>query len=120
MRQHHARSMRRQDTVIAARGWGRGSNVKRLDQIVLIGSFIGFSWLAMQAAHELGHVLGAKAGGGTVIKVVLHPCTISRRGEKRRSALFIPHSALHTPHSKAPFCLAARRKPIYPRAKLSH
>lgn len=52
--------------------------MKRLDQIVLIGTFIGFSWLAMQAVHELGHVLGAIATGGQVIKVVLHPCTISQ------------------------------------------
>ena len=52
--------------------------MKRTDQIVLIGAFIGFSWLAMQAVHELGHVLGAVATGGQVTKVVLHPCTISR------------------------------------------
>ena len=52
--------------------------IKRLDQIVLIGMFIGFSWLAMQAVHELGHVLGAVTSGGHVTKVVLHPCTISR------------------------------------------
>ena len=51
---------------------------KRLDQIVLIGTFLAFSWLAMQAVHELGHVLGGLAGGGTISKVVLHPCTISR------------------------------------------
>jgi hypothetical protein len=52
--------------------------MKRIDQIVLIGTFIGFSWLAMQAIHELGHVLGAVTTGGHVTKVVLHPCTISR------------------------------------------
>ena len=52
--------------------------MKRLDQIVLIGTFIGFSWLAMQAVHEFGHVLGAVTTGGHVTKVVLHPCTISR------------------------------------------
>lgn len=52
--------------------------MKRIDQIVLIGTFIGFSWLAMQAVHELGHVLGAVTTGGQVTKVVLHPCTISR------------------------------------------
>ncbi len=52
--------------------------MKRLDQIILIGTFIGFSWLAMQAVHELGHVLGAVATGGQVTKVALHPCTISR------------------------------------------
>jgi hypothetical protein len=54
------------------------SGMQRLQQIVLIGTFIGFSWLAMQAAHEFGHVLGAVMTGGTVTKVVLHPCTISR------------------------------------------
>ena len=52
--------------------------VKRLEQIVLIATFVGFSWLAMQAVHELGHVLGATATGGKVTTVVLHPCTISR------------------------------------------
>jgi len=52
--------------------------MKRLDQIVLITTFIGFSWLAMQAAHELGHVLGAVATSGHVTKVVLHPCDLSR------------------------------------------
>jgi len=52
--------------------------MKRIDQILLIGSFIGFSWLVMQAVHELGHVLGAATTGGTVTKVVLHPFTISR------------------------------------------
>lgn len=52
--------------------------MKRLDQIVLIGTFVGFSWLGMQGVHELGHVLGAAATGGQVTKVVLHPCTISR------------------------------------------
>ena len=46
--------------------------MKRLDQIVLILTFFGFSWLAMQAVHELGHVLGGIASGGTVVKVVLH------------------------------------------------
>ena len=52
--------------------------MKRLDQIVLIGMFIGFSWLAMQAVHEFGHILGAVTSGGHVTKIVLHPCTISR------------------------------------------
>jgi hypothetical protein len=52
--------------------------MRRLEQIVLIGAFLGFSWLAMQAVHELGHVLGALLTGGRVIKVVLHPCAISR------------------------------------------
>lgn len=52
--------------------------MKRLDQIIQIISFIAFSWLAMQAVHELGHVVGACATGGGVTKVVLHPATISR------------------------------------------
>lgn len=52
--------------------------MKRLDQMVLIGTFIGFSWLAMQAVHELGHVIGAVTTGGHVTGVVLHPATISR------------------------------------------
>jgi hypothetical protein len=52
--------------------------MNRLYQVILIASFLGFSWLAMQAVHELGHVLGAAATGGTVTKVVLHPATISR------------------------------------------
>lgn len=50
---------------------------KRLPQIVLIVSFLGFSWLAMQAVHELGHLIGAGATGGRVKEVVLHPCSIS-------------------------------------------
>src|SRR5437870_4523012 len=32
----------------------------------------------MQAVHEAGHVLGAWLTGGDVVKVVLHPLTISR------------------------------------------
>ena len=52
--------------------------MKRLNQIILIGMFVAFSWLSMQAVHELGHVLGAIVTGGHVTKVVLHPCTISR------------------------------------------
>lgn len=50
----------------------------RLPQIILILTFVGFSWLAMQAVHELGHVLGGIASGGRIAKVVLHPCTISQ------------------------------------------
>ena len=71
------------DSATALRVTGVRSGVsqetmKRLDQIVLIGTFIGFSWLAMQAVHELGHVLGAVMTGGKVTEVVLHPFTISR------------------------------------------
>lgn len=35
-------------------------------------------WLAMQAVHEVGHVVGGLAGGGRIDKVVLHPLAISR------------------------------------------
>src|SRR2546428_7735763 len=52
--------------------------MRRLQRIVLIGTFLGFSWLAMQAVHELGHVLVAFLTGAEVTKVVLHPLTISR------------------------------------------
>jgi hypothetical protein len=50
----------------------------RLFQGILIVSVVLGSWLGMQAVHELGHVLGAWATGGTVARVVLHPLTISR------------------------------------------
>ena len=50
----------------------------RFHQTVLIGSAILGSWLAMQAVHELGHVVGAWWTGGEVVRVVLHPLTISR------------------------------------------
>ena len=51
---------------------------KRLLQLLLITTFVGFSWLAMQAVHELGHVILARVTGGEVIKVALHPLTVSR------------------------------------------
>ena len=52
--------------------------LKRLHQVLLISTFLPLCWLAMQAVHELGHVLGAVATGGRIEKVVLHPLTISR------------------------------------------
>ncbi|MEI8196029.1 MAG: hypothetical protein WCI73_08985 [Phycisphaerae bacterium] len=52
--------------------------MKRLLQILLIVTFLGFSWLAMQVVHESGHVLLAKLTGGQVLKVVLHPLVFSR------------------------------------------
>ncbi len=52
--------------------------MKRLPQNLLIGTFIGFSWLAMQVVHEAGHVLIARVTGGEVIKVALHPLIVSR------------------------------------------
>jgi hypothetical protein len=50
----------------------------RLWQINLIVSLALFSWLAMQAVHEFGHVAGAWLTGGTVEKLVLYPTVISR------------------------------------------
>ena len=46
--------------------------------MLLIGSWLSFCWLAMQAVHELGHVLAAWGMGASVEKVVLLPWTISR------------------------------------------
>ena len=50
----------------------------RLPQAVLIVSTLVGCWLGMQQVHELGHVLGAWSTGGRVLRVVLHPLTISR------------------------------------------
>jgi hypothetical protein len=50
----------------------------RIDQLVLIASLLGLSWLGMQVVHETGHVLLAWVSGETVSKVVLHPLAISR------------------------------------------
>jgi hypothetical protein len=52
--------------------------MSRFHQVILIVSILVLSWLAMQAVHEFGHVLGARLTGGSVAKVVLHPLTISR------------------------------------------
>jgi hypothetical protein len=52
--------------------------MKRQHQFVLIAATLGCSWLAMQAVHELGHVVGAAVSGGRVAAVVLHPATISQ------------------------------------------
>ncbi len=47
-------------------------------QLLFALAVLTFSWLAMQAVHECGHLLGAVLTGGTVERVVLHPLTISR------------------------------------------
>ena len=47
-------------------------------QFTLITTFLLFCWLAMQTVHELGHVLGAWATGGEVMRLMLHPLSISR------------------------------------------
>jgi hypothetical protein len=52
--------------------------MKRAPQILLIGTFIAFCWLAMQAVHEMGHVFVARLTGGEVLKVALHPLIVSR------------------------------------------
>ena len=51
---------------------------QHIEQIVFIASLLALSWLAMQAIHELGHVVGALATGGSITRVVLHPLQISR------------------------------------------
>jgi len=45
---------------------------------LLIVSTLGWSWLAMQAVHELGHVLHAWMSGAGVQRIVLTPLEISR------------------------------------------
>jgi len=57
--------------------------MKRRHQIILIGSLFPFCWLAFTSVHEMGHVWGAIASGGTVSKVVVHPLSISRTDESR-------------------------------------
>lgn len=51
--------------------------MNRSFQIVLITSFIAFSWLAFMVVHEFGHALTAWLTGGSVDRVVLHPLQIS-------------------------------------------
>jgi len=62
---------------IARRVW-LGAISNRAHQLVLVVSALIFSWLAMQAVHEAGHVLHAWASGGTVTRVLLDPLEISR------------------------------------------
>src|SRR5688500_18208519 len=46
---------------------------------VLLIVFAGLlAWLLLQVVHELGHVLAAWLTGGTVLRVVLDPLTVSR------------------------------------------
>jgi len=56
----------------------RSFSMTRVHHRLLIATFLPLCWLAMQAVHELGHVVGAWSMGGTVTRVVLHPLTISR------------------------------------------
>ncbi|MFC1494804.1 hypothetical protein ACFL6W_05955 [Thermodesulfobacteriota bacterium] len=52
--------------------------MKRVEQTILIVTFLAFSWLAMQAVHELGHIVGAWLTKAEVTKVALHPFILSR------------------------------------------
>ena len=52
--------------------------MNRMNQVLLIASFIPFCWLAFMATHELGHVIAGLSTGGSVSKVVVHPLSISR------------------------------------------
>lgn len=52
--------------------------MKRMNQVILIASFLPFCWLAFMAFHELGHVMAAWMTGGTIGQVILHPLAISR------------------------------------------
>jgi len=47
-------------------------------RLLLIAVLVYLSWLAMQAIHELGHVIAARLTGGEVVRVVIHPLAISR------------------------------------------
>lgn len=51
--------------------------MSRLHQCILIAGTLVASWLAMQAAHELGHIVGAWLSGGKVAEVGLHPARLS-------------------------------------------
>jgi hypothetical protein len=51
--------------------------MQRCLQILLIVSFIAFSWLAFMVVHEFGHALTAWLTGGSVTLMLLHPLQIS-------------------------------------------
>jgi hypothetical protein len=51
--------------------------MQRFFQILLIVTFVAFSWLAFMVVHEFGHALVARLTGGSVDLVVLHPLQIS-------------------------------------------
>jgi len=46
-------------------------------QVLLIISFVAFSWLAFMVVHEFGHALTAWFTGGSVALMNLHPLKIS-------------------------------------------
>jgi hypothetical protein len=51
--------------------------MRRCFQILLIVSFVVFSWLAFMVVHEFGHALAAWLTGGSVALMILHPLQIS-------------------------------------------
>lgn len=51
--------------------------MKRQPRYLLIVATLALSWLAMQAVHELGHVIGAALSGGRVTRVILHTAAFS-------------------------------------------
>jgi hypothetical protein len=51
--------------------------MQRCFQILLIISFVAFSWLAFMVVHEFGHALTAWITGGSVSLMILHPLQIS-------------------------------------------
>jgi hypothetical protein len=51
--------------------------MERLFQVLLIASFVPFSWLGFMVVHECGHAAAAWITGGEVSRVVLHPVQIS-------------------------------------------
>lgn len=52
--------------------------MRRVEQAILVSTFLCFSWLAMQVVHEAGHVIGASVTGAQVTHVALHPLIFSR------------------------------------------
>jgi hypothetical protein len=50
----------------------------RFHQALLIFTTLAFSWLAMMAVHELGHIINGCLSGGRISHVVLHPLVFSR------------------------------------------
>jgi hypothetical protein len=49
----------------------------RAFQVLLIISFVAFSWLGFMVVHEFGHIIMAWASGGSLSHVTLHPLQIS-------------------------------------------
>jgi hypothetical protein len=45
--------------------------MKRLHQVLLIGSFVPLCWLALMAVHELRYVVDTATTGGKVERVIL-------------------------------------------------